>query len=91
MATALCWAGNLAVTLSFERLVAGVGLAGTFGLYAALSAGAALYVRGAMVETKQRTLAEIERLLAPPLPARAAPSPAPRAAPPPAAAADNHA
>ncbi|KAF8055122.1 menG [Scenedesmus sp. PABB004] len=63
LATAGAWAGNLAVTLSFGGLVARLGLGGTFGLYAAANAGAAALLAWLLVETRCRTLAEIEQLL----------------------------
>jgi hypothetical protein len=49
-----CCAGNLAVTLSFDGLLAQLGLGGTYLLYGLANVGAALYVGQLLVETRCR-------------------------------------
>lgn len=63
MATCGCWLGNLAITLTFPAMLDALGVGGSYALYAAANAAAFVYVRRAVVETKQRSLPEIERLL----------------------------
>jgi hypothetical protein len=79
LGTFLCWAGNLVVTLTFQRMVAAVGLGGTYLAYAGLNLLALWYVSTLMVETKCRTLDEIEQLLL--LPAADAAEPQPEQPP----------
>jgi hypothetical protein len=62
-ATAAGWVGNLVVTLSFDALLARLGVGGAYLLYAALNAGAFWYVTAALPETRMRSLAEIEAML----------------------------
>eukprot|EP00878_Enallax_costatus_P015475 GHUV01016210.1.p1 GENE.GHUV01016210.1~~GHUV01016210.1.p1 ORF type:complete len:748 (+),score=249.62 GHUV01016210.1:490-2733(+) len=63
LATAAAWIGNLTVTLSFDTLMKHMGLGGTYLLYALLNGAAAGYVAALLVETRCRTLQEIESLL----------------------------
>eukprot|EP00879_Flechtneria_rotunda_P010535 GHRR01011015.1.p1 GENE.GHRR01011015.1~~GHRR01011015.1.p1 ORF type:complete len:531 (+),score=239.60 GHRR01011015.1:55-1647(+) len=62
-ATAISWTGNLVVTLSFDGLLRHLGLGGTYLMYAIFNASAAAYVAGLVVETRCRSLAEVEELL----------------------------
>jgi predicted membrane-bound spermidine synthase len=48
------YAGNLAVTLSFDGLLSRLGLGGTYLLYGLANVGAALYVGQLLVETRCR-------------------------------------
>jgi sugar porter (SP) family MFS transporter len=55
------WGANFVVTVSFLSLLAAVGDAGTFFLFAALTMAALVYFQRKVPETKNRTLPEIER------------------------------
>ncbi|GBF90824.1 plastidic glucose transporter [Raphidocelis subcapitata] len=70
LATAAGWLGNLAVTLSFDALLSRLGVGGAYLLYALLNVGAGWYVSAHLVETKMKSLQEIEEMLL--LPPRAA-------------------
>ncbi|WP_090617310.1 sugar porter family MFS transporter [Natrinema salaciae] len=58
--TVVNWAGNLVVSLTFLRLVEGIGQTGTFWLYGALSLLALVFCYQLVPETKGRSLEEIE-------------------------------
>ncbi|WP_222915975.1 sugar porter family MFS transporter [Natrinema sp. SYSU A 869] len=58
--TVVNWAGNLLVSLTFLRLVDGIGQTGTFWLYGALSLLALVFCYRLVPETKGRSLEEIE-------------------------------
>lgn len=57
------WLFDLVVSLTTLSLVAKLGTAGTFGLFAAINAAAWLFVWRAVPETKGRSLEEIEQSL----------------------------
>eukprot|EP00877_Chromochloris_zofingiensis_P014348 jgi/Chrzof1/9167/Cz03g38140.t1 len=63
LATTCCWAGNLLVTLSFNSMLDTLGIGGSYLLYAAFNCFGLWYVSTYMVETKCRTLPEIEEML----------------------------
>jgi len=54
------WVANFAVTLTFPALLAGAGLAGAYGLYAAAAAISLLFVLTAVRETKGKTLEQMQ-------------------------------
>ncbi|MGQ3412993.1 sugar porter family MFS transporter [Natrinema sp. LN54] len=58
--TVVNWAGNLIVSLTFLRLVDGIGQTGTFWLYGVLSLFALVFCYRLVPETKGRSLEEIE-------------------------------
>jgi sugar porter (SP) family MFS transporter len=60
LATASLWAGTIVVTFTFLSLVRSVGIGGTFGIYAVLSAICFIYVWRSLPETQGRTLEEIQ-------------------------------
>eukprot|EP00887_Chlorella_sp_A99_P005345 scaffold1.g5345.t1 len=62
--TSLNWAGTLAVGLSFPAMVSALGIAPSYLAYAALNAGGAAFVASRMVETKRKSLAQIQAELA---------------------------
>jgi SP family galactose:H+ symporter-like MFS transporter len=59
-ATFANWASNLAVALTFLLLVDGIGAAGTFFIYAAMSVGAWVFTKALVPETKGKSLEQIE-------------------------------
>ncbi|MDF7814890.1 sugar porter family MFS transporter [Hymenobacter sp. YC55] len=61
LATVALWVACTLISYTFLSLVKAAGLAGAFGLYAALSAFTFLFVWRAVPETKGRSLEEIER------------------------------
>jgi len=61
--TALSWAGNLAVGLSFPGMPAALGLSGAYAVYVCLNAAAAVFVGRLVVETSRRSLAGIQAML----------------------------
>jgi len=63
LATFLGWGGNLLVAFSFVPLLSSLGFGATFTIYAALSVLGALFVFWRMVETKQKSLRQIESML----------------------------
>eukprot|EP00775_Hariotina_reticulata_P006601 gene6601-6829_t len=70
-ATSLLFLTGAVVNFVFLSLVGGLG-PGAFGIFAAVAFGSAWYVYRAVPETKGRTLAEIQALLAAPAPLPAA-------------------
>ncbi|WP_309299115.1 sugar porter family MFS transporter [Methylopila turkensis] len=60
VATVANWGANLIVSQIFLMLIAGLGSAATFGLFAVMSVGALLFTLALVPETKGRTLEEIE-------------------------------
>ncbi|MBN8873531.1 MAG: sugar porter family MFS transporter [Rhodospirillales bacterium] len=64
LASATAWAVNVVVSATFLPLVGALGLAGAFGLYGAISAGAILFVLLMVPETNGRPLELIEANLA---------------------------
>lgn len=63
LGTFMCWTGNLVVTLTFQKMLKAFGLGGTYLFYAVFNLLALWYISSLMVETKCRTLDEIEQLL----------------------------
>lgn len=61
--TSLNWASNLLVSATFPMLLVGLGIAGSYCVYAALNAVAALFLSKRMVETKQQPVERIRALL----------------------------
>ena len=61
--TSLNWLANLAVGLTFPLMLHSLGIAGSYLMFGAANAGAAVFASRAMVETKQRSLAQIRALL----------------------------
>jgi sugar porter (SP) family MFS transporter len=60
IATSTLWTGTLVVTLTFLSLVRALGVAGTFSIYAILSALAFLFIWRMVPETKGKTLEQIQ-------------------------------
>jgi SP family arabinose:H+ symporter-like MFS transporter len=60
LATSALWAGTLVVTFTFLSLVKTLGIGGTFGIYALLSAACFFYVATSVPETRGRTLEQIQ-------------------------------
>jgi SP family arabinose:H+ symporter-like MFS transporter len=60
LATSALWAGTLVVTFTFLSLVKTLGIGGTFGIYALLSAACFFYVATFVPETRGRTLEQIQ-------------------------------
>ncbi|GBD47311.1 sugar transporter [Methylopila sp. Yamaguchi] len=60
VATVANWGSNLIVSQVFLMLIAGLGSATTFGVFAVMSVGALLFTIALVPETKGRTLEEIE-------------------------------
>ena len=60
-ATLVLWVADFAVAQTFPLLNAGIGPARTFGIYAGCSLAGLLFVWKVVVETKGRSLEEIER------------------------------
>jgi len=63
VSTFALWAACFALTYTFPHLNAGLGPAGTFGVYAGISALGFLFIRSRVRETKGKTLERIEREL----------------------------
>ena len=63
LATAAGWLANLAVVLSFDSLMARLGVGGAYALYAALNAAACVLVYAFLPETAGKSLREIEQML----------------------------
>ncbi len=61
VATMANWGANFVVTISFLTLLSAIGNAGTFFLFAFLSAAALVYFQWQVPETKNRSLYDIER------------------------------
>lgn len=60
IATSTLWTGTLIVTLTFLSLVRTLGVSGTFGIYAALSAVTFVFIWKMVPETKGKTLEQIQ-------------------------------
>jgi sugar porter (SP) family MFS transporter len=60
LATASLWAGTIVVTFTFLSLVHSFGIAGTFAIFAVMSAICSIYVWKSVPETRGRTLEEIQ-------------------------------
>ncbi|KAK9866097.1 hypothetical protein WJX84_006291 [Apatococcus fuscideae] len=61
--TSLSWVANLMVGLSFPAMLSGLGIGGAYLFYVALNVAAVAFVATYMVETKQRSLANIKKEL----------------------------
>jgi SP family arabinose:H+ symporter-like MFS transporter len=61
VATSTLWTGTLVVTLTFLSLIRLLGVSGTFGIYAVLSAVTFLFIWKMVPETKGKTLEQIQR------------------------------
>jgi hypothetical protein len=61
--TCLNWTSNLLVSATFPMLLAALGIAGSYCVYAVLNALAALFLAKRMVETKQQPVERIRALL----------------------------
>ncbi len=60
IATSTLWTGTLVVTLTFLSLIRVLGVGGTFGIYAMLSAVAFVFVWRMVPETRGKTLEQIQ-------------------------------
>ena len=60
VAGAAQWISNFAITISFPMLLAGIGLAGAYGLYAAAAALSVLFVFACVRETRGKELEEMD-------------------------------
>jgi MFS transporter, SP family, arabinose:H+ symporter len=60
IATSMLWTGTLVVTLTFLSLIRALGVGGTFGIYAALSAVAFVFIWKMVPETRGKTLEQIQ-------------------------------
>jgi sugar porter (SP) family MFS transporter len=60
IATSTLWTGTLVVTLTFLSLIRVLGVGGTFGIYAALSAIAFVFIWKVVPETRGKTLEQIQ-------------------------------
>ncbi|WP_250626476.1 sugar porter family MFS transporter [Pinirhizobacter soli] len=60
VAGAAQWISNFAITVSFPILLTGIGLAGTYGLYAAAAALSVVFVLRCVRETRGKELEEME-------------------------------
>ncbi|MCO7220149.1 sugar porter family MFS transporter [Klenkia sp. PcliD-1-E] len=65
VATMANWVANFVVAVSYLSIIAAIGETATFGLYAVITVLSLVYVVKAVPETKNRSLADIERELAP--------------------------
>ncbi|PSC75287.1 plastidic glucose transporter 4-like isoform [Micractinium conductrix] len=63
LCTALNWSGNLLVSATFPAVLAVLGISGSYLVYAALNAGAWMFMFRYMVETKQQPVERIRALL----------------------------
>ena len=61
--TSLNWASNLAVGLTFPAMLRALGIAGSYAVYCGLNLVGAALMQWKMVETKQRSLDEIQEEL----------------------------
>lgn len=61
IATSTLWMGTLVVTLTFLSLIRALGVGGTFGIYAALSAVGFVFIWKWVPETRGKTLEQIQR------------------------------
>ena len=61
--TSLNWIANLMVGLSFPAMLSALGIGGAYLLYVTLNAAAVVFAAVFMVETKQRSLAQIKKEL----------------------------
>ena len=66
-AAALCtsgnWVANLLIGFTFPALLSVLHIEGAYAIFACINVGAVVFVWVLVVETKQRSLAEISRLL----------------------------
>eukprot|EP00798_Chlamydomonas_sp_ICE-L_P002973 gene2973-12980_t len=69
LATFLCWVCNLVVALTFSPMLKSLGVGGSYLIYATFNVVAFVWLHFNMVETKCRSLREIEALLCLPRPA----------------------
>ena len=60
VAGAAQWLSNFLITVSFPSLLAGIGLAGTYGLYTCAAAVSLFFVLRCVRETRGRELEEME-------------------------------
>jgi sugar porter (SP) family MFS transporter len=60
IATSTLWTGTLAVTFTFLSLVRGLGVSGTFGIYAILCVASFVFIWKMVPETKGKTLEQIQ-------------------------------
>lgn len=60
IATSTLWTGTLAVTFTFLSLVRGLGVSGTFGIYAVLCVASFVFIWKMVPETKGKTLEQIQ-------------------------------
>lgn len=65
VATMANWLANFVVAVSYLSIIAAIGETATFAIYAAITVLSLVYVVKAVPETKNRTLSDIERELAP--------------------------
>ncbi|GHE14029.1 MFS transporter [Klenkia taihuensis] len=65
VATMANWVANFVVAVSYLSIIAAIGETATFGLYAVITVLSLVYVVKAVPETKNRSLADIERELSP--------------------------
>ena len=63
IATALNWAANLAVGMSFPVMIASLGIGGSYLIYGLINVACMLFCLLLMVETKRRPIHEIEDML----------------------------
>lgn len=63
--TSLNWLSNLVVGSTFPSMLAVLGIAGSYLVYASFNLVSFLFMRGHMVETKQRSVRDIRALLLP--------------------------
>ena len=64
MCTSLNWSANLVVGATFPAMLGVLGIGGSYLIFAAANVAAAVFLAGRLVETKQRTVAEIQAQLA---------------------------
>lgn len=65
VATMANWVANFVVAVSYLSIISAIGETATFGVYAVITVLSLVYVVKAVPETKNRSLADIERELAP--------------------------
>jgi SP family arabinose:H+ symporter-like MFS transporter len=61
MATSTLWTSTLIVTFTFLSLVHGLGVSGTFGIYAILCVVSFVFIWKLVPETRGKTLEQIQR------------------------------